>query len=146
MDSKRIEPEMVEALGITSSDVSGDAFIEAAFREQAESPSEPFFAVAALFGERGKHRRARDSFQASFNLSHKILPVVFAYYIGFQTKVRRVSHRAGLGARAKASCDDLLDHRRQGWLLFGKIPGGQVTTSWFLGDVSPHAFYPSYWL
>src|SRR5579863_7498356 len=74
MDPKRVDPEMVEALGITSSDVSGDAFIEAAFREQSERASEPLLAVAALLGGGGKHRRARDAFQASFNLSHKVLP------------------------------------------------------------------------
>src|SRR5260370_6119543 len=52
---------MIEPLGIARGDVAGDAFIKAEAREEAKSSGEALFAMAALFGGRGKNGRARDA-------------------------------------------------------------------------------------
>src|SRR4029077_17500546 len=74
---KRINPEMVQPLGIARRDVSRHAFVKAALREKTERSRKPFFAVAPLLGDRRKNRRARDSFHSRFYLGHKVLPAMF---------------------------------------------------------------------
>jgi len=43
--AERIDPEMIEVLGVTGGDVPRDAFIESEAREQAEGGGEALLAV-----------------------------------------------------------------------------------------------------
>ena len=49
--AERVDPEVVELLGVAGGDVAGDALVEAEPREQAERGGEALLAVQALVGE-----------------------------------------------------------------------------------------------
>src|SRR2546428_8755082 len=57
--AERVHPEMIEPLRIAGGDVAGDAFVKTEAGEQTKRGGEPLHAVTALFGGRGKDRRAR---------------------------------------------------------------------------------------
>ena len=61
MQTEGIDPETIEALGIARGDVSGDAFVETIFGEEAKRGGQAFLAMATLFGGRMECRRARET-------------------------------------------------------------------------------------
>src|SRR4029077_2239929 len=58
--AERIDPEMIEVLGVAGGDVPRDAFIESEAREQAEGAGEALLAVLALLCDSGKCWRSGD--------------------------------------------------------------------------------------
>ena len=58
--AERIDPEMIETLGVAGGNVSGDAFIKSEAREQAEGAGQALFAVLALFGDSSKCWRSEN--------------------------------------------------------------------------------------
>ena len=53
---ERVDPEVVEQLGVAGGDVAGRALVEAEVPEQPEGGGEPLLAVAALVVHRGELR------------------------------------------------------------------------------------------
>src|SRR5882724_6794426 len=49
-----IDPEMIEAFGVASGDVSGNAFIESKSREQSEGARQALLAMPAFLFQRGE--------------------------------------------------------------------------------------------